>query len=286
MVFFENVKNFLFGESKTKEPQEERKNPLELPAHACEKIKTELDEFKPIAIQKTLDLTTGIPDDIKQTLSARILEDYSHFAREENVRMADVFFPLIENLDWHWLEWDFWQPICIKRKTFTNGMRCWCFPWADELNLEYERTEYDPSKVFNIMTLKTAKERLTAFPEAEAMKRAELIEFLSENETAWLAVIDPHIRAKWDRQKHYNGPTPKDVFSLMLHTIEDRARCLRDIEKIKKIGGKPKENFSFLYDEELAAYAKRNKKNPWKESFGPSIPGLSIFITGDFPKTK
>lgn len=263
---------------------DEKENPVALPEDVSRKIDGERKKHYPLATQKTLDLVEGIPDDVKKTLYERITSESSPFSRGDAATMTDELFPLVEPFDWKWKEWEFWRPICVKRKTYTNGMRCFCFPWADELDIEFERTEYEPAKVFNIMTLKVAKERLPAFPETSSMKKAELIEFLSHNEEAWKAVIDPHIQAKWDRKKHYEGPTPKMVFDLMLWTIKDRAEYLHDVQRAKSVSGTVKEKFTFQYDEELFAYAKRIKSNPWKEDFGPSIPGLAFFLETKLPK--
>lgn len=264
--------------------RDEKENPVALPEDVSRKLEEERLKHYPLATQKTLDLVEGIPDDVRKTLYERITSEASPFTRGDAKGMTDELFPLVEKFDWKWKEWEFWRPICIKRKTFTNGMRCFCFPWADELDIEYERTEYEPSKVFNIMTLKVAKERLTAFPETSSMKKAELIEFLSNNEKAWNAVIDPHIQAKWDRKKHYEGPTPKMVFELMLWTIQLRAHYLDDRHRIQSLSGTFKEKFVFSYDEELFAYAKRIKSNPWMEDFGPSIPGLDFYLEAKFPE--
>lgn len=273
----------VFSGDKKEEAQE---NPIALPEDVSRKLEEERLKYYPLATQKTLDLVEGIPDDVRKTLYERITSEASPFTRGDAKGMTEELFPLVEKFDWKWKEWEFWRPICIKRKTYTNGMRCFCFPWADELDLELERTEYEPAKVFNVMTLKVAKERLTAFPETSSMKKAELIEFLNNNEKAWNAVIDPHIQAKWDRKKHYEGPTPKMVFELMLWTIQSRAHYLNDLNRIQSASGTAKERFTFSYDEELFAYAKRIKSNPWKENFGPSIPGLDFYLEPKFPKNR
>ena len=277
MSFFKKLFSAFSTEEKTEAQPE--KNPFELPEDVSRQLEKELKQYFPLAIQKTFDLVTGIPDDVKKTLADRIASEYAIFNRGEYKYMTEQLYPLIENFDWKWAEWEFWRPLCIKRRQYTNGMRIVCFPWADELDFDYERTEYDPDNVFNIMTLKTAKERLSAFPETASMKKSELIEFFKVNEKAWEAVIDPHIQAKWDRKKHYEGPTPKMVFCLMLDTIERRVRYLRDADRIKRINGQIDARFSFTYDCELFAYAKRNKNNPWKEDFGPAIPGLDVYLS-------
>lgn len=280
MSFLKALFSVFSGDKKEEAPE----NPVALPEDVSRKLEDERLKYYPLATQKTLDLVEGIPDDVRKTLYDRITSEASPFTRGDAKGMTEELFPLVEKFDWKWKEWEFWRPICVKRKTFTNGMRCFCFPWADELDLEYERTEYEPPKVFNIMTLKVAKERLTAFPETSSMKKAELIEFLSTNEKAWNAVIDPHIQAKWDRKKHYEGPTPKMVFELMLWTIQSRAHYLDDRHRIQSLSGTFKERFSFSYDEELFAYAKRIKSNPWREDFGPSIPGLGFYLEAKFPE--
>lgn len=276
MSFFQTLASF-FGGGK-KDPEEPTENPIELPAAATEAFDREFAKVMPIAIEKTLALTTGIPDDLKEAIGRKILTEYSMFSRSHDT-IEDEILAMLDGHEWSWVEWDFWRAICIKRRQYTNGMRCWCFPWADELDLEYERTEYEPARVFNLMTLKEAKERLTAFPEVAAMKKAEVVDFLTKNEDAWHSVIDPHIQAKWDRKKHYEGPTPKLVLGLMLRTIGDRTRYLRDAKRIERIKCKAEEKFTFTYDQELSAYAKRIKGNPWKENFGPSVPGLDVWIS-------
>lgn len=285
MSFFKKLFSAFSTEEKTE--AQSGKNPFELPEDVSRQLEKELKQYFPLAIQKTLDLVTGIPDDVKKTLADRIASEYAIFNRAENEYMTEHLYPLIENFDWKWEEWEFWRPICVKRRQYTNGMRVWCFPWPDELDLDFERTEYEPVKVFNVMTLATAKERLSSFPETADMKKVELIDFLSKNEEAWKAVIDPHIKAKWDRKKHYEGPTPKMVFSLMLKTIEDRVRFLHNTSKIKEVGGtftvKP---FNIAYDSSLFEYAKRIKGNPWQEDFYPQIPGISYLIDPKFPKHK
>lgn len=115
------------------------------------------------------------------------------------------------------------------------------------------------------------------------MKKADVVEFLKLNTTAWHAVIDPHIEKIWNNKKHYEGATPNIVLKCLLDTIYRRGICLYNIRRGKKIRGIPKEEFSFTEDQKLFDIAKNDPATPWKKNYGHPVPGGDLFYSFDFP---
>ena len=103
MSFFKKLFSAFSTEEKTEAQPE--KNPFELPEDVSRQLEKELKQYFPLAIQKTFDLVTGIPDDVKKTLSDRITSEYAIFNRGEYKYMTEQLYPLIENFDWKWAEW-------------------------------------------------------------------------------------------------------------------------------------------------------------------------------------
>lgn len=256
--------------------QEPKRQPrsCEIPTIDSSRYVNEVKNLYPIVIRDTLALCSGIPGTIREEIEDRIcatspidIFPLKAFAHEVASRL--------ESIDWHWHEYEYWRTYYLEHGIKTVKM---FDPRPEKLSFPAERKQYQPEKVFNLMTLKEAKERLITFPETASMKRAELIDFLKSNKSAWQSVIDPHIQAKWNSKKHYEGETPEKILFLLFQTILDRARALNEF--------KPEENPTPFFiadaDEKLYWVAKADPQCPWKQKYGHPVPGGHV----DYCPTK
>lgn len=215
----------------------------------------------PRVIRDTLALCEGIPDNIRQDIEKTICSipavDLGGLKKS-----ADQFATRLSSIEWHWQEYEYWRDYYLKHRIKTTHM---FDPRPEKLNLSAERSKYQHDKVFNLMTLKVAKERLANFPEAASMKKADLIDFLKSNKKAWSAVIDPHIKAKWESKKHYEGETCEKIVWLLFQTINDRARALAN-------GA----NETLDTDKKMYSIAKGDPNCPWQHEYGHPVPGGMI----------
>ena len=256
--------------------QEPKRQPrsCEIPTIDSSRYVNEVKNLYPIVIRDTLALCSGIPGTIREEIEDRLcatspidIFPLKAFAQEVASRL--------ESIDWHWHEYEYWRTYYLEHGIKTVKM---FDPRPEKLSFPAERKQYQPEKVFNLMTLKEAKERLITFPETASMKRAELIDFLKSNKSAWQSVIDPHIQAKWNAKKHYEGETPEKILFLLFQTILDRARALNEF--------KPEENPTPFFiadaDEKLYWVAKADPQCPWKQKYGHPVPGGHV----DYRPTK
>ena len=276
MSFFKALFS-LFGDSK----KEEQVNPVALPQRISDKIAQEKIDPYQQAARDTLKLV-NMPDEIKQ----KIVDSFAEInlnQRDIGKKISEIVLEDLEGVEWNWIEWDFWSKKCVELDLCPYNMP---WPLPDVLDFEYEREKYSPEKVFNVMTLKTAKERLTNFPETTSMKKVEIIEFLKSNPDAWNAVIDPHIEKIWNGKKHHEGATPKVVLECLLDTINRRGLALYDAQRIWRLRGKTIEDSAFDNDKKLLEIARADPATPWKKNYGHPVPGGDVMYIPEFPKSK
>lgn len=215
----------------------------------------------PRVIHDTLALCEGIPDNIRQDIERAICSipavDFGSLKKS-----SDQFAARLSSFEWHWKEYEYWRDYYLKHRIKTTHM---FDPRPEKLNLSVERAKYQQDKVFNLMTLKVAKDRLANFPEAASMKKADLIDFLKSNKKAWSAVIDPHVKAKWESKKHYEGETNEKIVWLLFQTINDRARALAN-----------NANETLDRDKKMYDIAKADPNCPWRHEYGHPVPGGMI----------
>ena len=224
------------------------------------------------AARDTLELCTGIPDEIKKALVNNFYK-IGFYTTADSSEARDELYKLLDGLNWTWKEWEYWRPIVIELGTMTTGMSIYCHPEADKINWPQARSKYSPEKIFNLMTLKDIKTKLVNNVEVQQMKRAELIEYLKNNESAWFSLIDPHIQAQWDKKKHNEGPTPRRIFNLMCHTIQSRAS---DLETWRIAMQSKHDTRCSAVEQELLWETVKRKKIPWYKSYGPAVPGMIL----------
>ena len=265
-------------------PKSNSSKPAEISLHvgktAQEKARDEAERKRIFTVAKdTLALCEGISIEKRDQLADGISRLEKTWLPVTDPKF-DELFSLLDGIDWKWLEWEKWRDICIKHDTYSLGMQDYCMPFADTLDLEKERQAYNPDRVFNLMTLAQAKERLSDFPpDVQKLSRAKMIELLKSNPTAWAAVIDPHIKAKWDSKHHYEGPIPRNVFRLMVKTIFDRAREKEHIESLSRFGNKMIRRAWDESDEKLLQIAEQDAAPLWKHPYGSAVPGAQTNIS-------
>ena len=274
MSFFKFLTSvFKKDEEPKKSDFQERVKSITLPETAQEANKRKA-EYMRKAAEATFELCTGIPNEIKKTL-VESFPEVGFYTTDETPEAKDELFKLLDGLDWKWSEWEYWRPIAIELGAMTTGMSIYCHPEADKIDWEKARSKYSPEKVFNLMSLKDVKAKLVDNAEVQSMKRAELIEYLKNNESVWFSLIDPHIQSQWDKKKHNEGPTPKRIFDLMCYTIQARASDLEVWQIAIKRGLKTKYNV-VEKDFYLEAINPKRKKKPWYKSYGPEVPGMVV----------
>lgn len=228
---------------------------------------------------KMLDLCTGIPDERKDEI-AKAVSLASFFDKPEKSAAFLHAFSLLDGLDWKWLEWEKWRDICVAHNLFPSGMERLCSPFPDKPDIESSRRRYRPERIFSLISLQTAKERLWDFPpEVQDFDRDQMIKLLKKNRSAWHAVIDPHIQELWDRRPHYEGPTPMSIFALFCYTAHERydSKCNDDLvaESCPRKKMVPTSNV----DKALLPLALSDPDPLWKEPYGAVIPGMIFFHT-------
>ena len=244
-------------------------------SETAQEINDKKAEYVRKAAQDTLELCTGIPDEIKKAL-IELFPKVGFCTTAETPEARDELFKLLDGLDWKWSEWEYWRPIAIELRTMTTGMCNYCHPEADKINWENARSKYSPEKVFNLMSLKDIKAKFNDNAEIQNMKRAEFIEYLKNNESAWFSIIDSHIQSQWDKKKHNEGPTPKRIFNLMCYTIQSRAADLDSLSVAQESGISSKlvPLDEYFYSESIK---EKYSNQPWKKSYEPRVPGMSVF---------
>lgn len=247
----------------------------------------ELDEYDAASAKRlkkvaslTFDLVEGIDDRAKERL-VRAFE----FSEKDELTFDDLFNFTARELkgkDWHWLEWEFWAPICLEHRLATDGMNESCRPWPDVLDMDAERAAYTVEKVVKTTTLKAFHEKLSSsFPEVLGIKRkAQMTEFLTEHNEALLMIVDPLIQEKWNKKKHNPGFTEDGLIELLCSTILARANDLEQLDEERGSGFK----YAIVFgdedkptpseDHQLYDIAKKTKNKPWKNRIMPNIPGL------------
>lgn len=268
MSFLKALFSVFSGDKK----EEAQANPVALPEDVSQKIAQEKIEPFQQAARDTLQFVQ-MPQELKQ----RIVDYFAEINlndRDRTSALSDEISEKLQGVDWSWTEWDYWSKKCIELDLCPYNMP---WPLPDVLNLEEERKNYSPDRVFNICTLKVAKERLHEFPETATMKKAEVIEFLKSNHSAWCAVIDPHVEKIWHGKKHWEGATPKVVLDCLLDTIVRRGTALYHRNKIVRIKGRPRERFAFDSDEKFFELARSDQRTPWDKPYGHPVPGADLF---------
>ena len=232
-------------------------------------------EIYPIAI-KTLNLCTGIPEEKKDGIAKAIAQIENSWSPDKSPEF-ETALQMLQGIEWQWLEWEKWAPICLEHDVYPHSMWSICRPFPDVLDLEGERKKYSPERIFNLMTLATAKLRLKDFPDTvQKLSRAEVIELLKTNSTAWHSVIDPHIQAKWNSKPHYAGPTPNRIFALLCNTVHERYRAMKELNDIARYSN---EVLCCTTDNDQLLELVKADKNPlWIEPYGPVIPGMSLYF--------
>lgn len=247
----------------------------------------ELDEYDAASAKRlkkvaslTFDLVEGIDDRAKERL-VRTFE----FSEKDELTFDDLFNFTARELkgkDWHWLEWEFWAPICLEHRLATDGMNESCRPWPDVLDMDAERAAYTVEKIVKTTTLKAFHEKLSSsFPEVLGIKRkAQMTEFLTEHNEALLMIVDPLIQEKWNKKKHNPGFTEDGLIELLCSTILARANDLEQLDEERGSGFK----YAIVFgdedkptpseDHQLYDIAKKTKNKPWKNRIMPNIPGL------------
>ncbi len=276
MSFFKALFSLFAGEEKPKN-QAKQENPLALPEHASRQIAENKKQPCQQAAKDTLKLV-NMPDEIKQQI-IDAFDEADLNARNPVSFCAEKIGPQLKSIDWNWVEWDYWSKKVVELNLCPANMP---WPLPDVLNFECERKKYSPDKVFNVCTLKVAKERLQDFPETASMKKTEVVEFLKENSDAWHAVIDPHIEKIWNNKKHYEGATPELILVCLLDTIYRRGICLYNIQRMTRARGIPHEEFSFDEDRKLFDIARNDPKTPWKKKYGHPVPGGDLWYQFEF----
>lgn len=275
MSFFKFLTSFFKKDEEPKKSDSQEKVKSITLSDSAKELNQEKADYMRKAAEATLELCTGIPNEIKKTL----IEQFPKigFCRtDETPEAKDELFKLLDGLDWKWSEWEYWRPIAIELGAMTTGMSIYCHPEADKINWEKTRSKYSPEKVFNLMSLKDVKAKLVDNTEVQSMKRAELIEYLKNNESVWFSLIDPHIQSQWDKKKHNEGPTPKRIFNLMCHTVQSRAADLDslDIAQESGISTKLVPLDEYFYSESLK---EKYSNRPWKKPYEPRVPGMCVF---------
>ena len=247
MGFLQTLRNLFSSPAEQSQETNRNKSFDEWRAHSLEigeAIAKEMRPFYKKAASATLSLCRGIPKELKtEIISAPI-----SFSRE----MDPELIKKLSLTDFKWKEWEFWAPICIENNIFTNWMYHECFPLPDLLDLDFERKKYSPDKVFNLMTLAIAKQRLSAFSLNPKISRAEVIDLATHNPEIWRALIDPHIQKKWDSKKHYEGPTQQTIATLLLRTITIRGQAGMNKNRLERLDGCYE--IDFLHEEDKLLY--------------------------------
>lgn len=235
--------------------------------------------FHKVAIL-TLEQIEGINDRTKERIAVAF-ELYDPRTDSFEELCQDVSKQL-EGKDWRWIEYDFWAPICLERHIATEGMHHYCRPWPDVLNLEEERKAFPAEKIAKSITVKAFKEKLQeTFPDVSSIKRkAQVLEFLVQNEDALNVLADEKILDRWNKRKHNPGETTQGLIALLCRTIISRQEDLEQLEDDKGLGCKY--TFSFCdeddpvesEDHQLFNLSKKLKNKPWTDRIMPNIPGL------------
>ena len=246
-----------------------------------------------VAAKDTFALCSNFPESVKNDVLA-FLETVAPQDGRSIAAFAYSKEKAVSGDKWTWDEWEYWKIKCEKIGLRTLKM----FNYKPEsIDFEKERKNYNKEKIFNILTLSVAKNRLNEYLDAEKLKRADILSLIEKDEQAWHLLIDPHIQKKWDSKKHDPGETPVRIFKLMLTTIIDRGQYLYDKEKLteffkktKPKPGAPKVVFSnqFILDDEEKLYglAQADPDCPWKHDYGYPIPGGHFWIRFNFDDTS
>ena len=247
----------------------------DLDAEERQEIKKKQRHFLKAATA-TLELVEGISESTR----AGLISYFEDVPLDDSKckEMIEFLYPKIEGTSWKWIEWEYWSKVCSDKKIKPSYMPQ---PWPDTLNIEEERNKIPPEKVLNRITLKAAKQTLgEKFPETQSLKKVELVDFLKKNPSAYYDLVDPIIREKWEKKKHWNGPTEKDIFSLLCETVFARAEFLEESAENRADGFKTFASFDDCFENDKILYelSKTLKDRPFKGSMMPNIPGLGFDI--------
>ena len=267
MGFFSAIFNLLSSSGK--------KDLEELDAEERQEIKKKQRYFLKAATA-TFELVEGISDSTRSGFIS-YFEDVP-LDDSKCKEMIEFLYPKIEGTNWNWKEWEYWAKVCSEKKIKPSYMPQ---PWPDTLNIDEERNKIPPEKVLNRLTLKAAKQSLISqFPETQTLKKVELIDFLKKNQSAYYNLVDPIIKEKWNKKKHWNGPSEKDIFSLLCTTIFERAEFLEEAAENRADGFKTFASFDECFENDKILYelSKKLKDRPFKGSMMPNIPGLGFDI--------
>lgn len=261
---------FLFGSSKSKsQPKSYEQKEKEAATKRIVKIAS-----------MTMEMVEGINDRTK----SQIVTDFEfHDPKTASFQeLCQCVGSRLKGKPWHWIEYDFWEPICLEKRLATAGMHNFCRPWPDALNIEEERKSFTPESIAKSTTLKAFKESWqSTHPEVSGFTRkAQITEFLQSNEETFQAIADKIIHDRWNKKKHNPGKTEDGLVALLCDTILSRISDQEQLYEDRGDGSKYQFDFGDedepekSDDHKLYDLSKKVKNKPWKSRVMPNIPGL------------
>lgn len=232
------------------------------------------------AARFTLDLVDGITGDQRVQATAVAMRLSGSAERGSQADVAQDILKIFGDADWHWKEWDYWQPRCVSEHLWGYHMM-FCSPYPDELDWEKERGKIKPETLINPLKAQEAKDLVSPFvPEGEPLKtKASALNFLKNRKDVFETLRDRRIQDVWDSKPHRLVATREEIATLMAWTIWDRMNYLSDVNDMTKLGAKSKISFVEDHDKRFYEVASNDRKNPWKhKDILPNFPGGMVMV--------
>ena len=149
MGFFSALVKMLFKSEKSKTSEQKPKT--------VSSPKTNLFPYtEEDAAKFTADLIDGITEE-QRSLIVKELCRLNRTDRGGQESVATNLLQILGDADWHWKEWDYWQPRCVSEELWGWHMM-FCSPYPDEIDWEKEREKTKPETIVNSLKAQEAKD--------------------------------------------------------------------------------------------------------------------------------
>lgn len=232
------------------------------------------------AVRLTADLIEGISPEQREFV-CKELSKLTRAGRDSHETIAKRISDHLTNTNWHWLEWDYWQPRCVKENLWGWHMM-FCSPFPDELDWEKERSKIKPETIVNKLKAQEAKDLVKELvPEGTVLKtKADVLAFLKDNPQVFGSIRDKKIQDAWDSKPHRTEASKEEIMTLLVWTVWDRINFVNDAQDIYSFY----RTFDVLWgedhDKRFYEVALSSADNPWKhKDLLPNFPGGLPLVT-------
>lgn len=275
MGFFSALVKMLFKSEKSKTSEQKPKT-----------VSSPKTNLFPYTEEDAAKFTADLIDGITEEQRSLIVKELCRLNRTDRGGQESVTTNLLQILgdaDWHWKEWDYWQPRCVSEELWGWHMM-FCSPYPDEIDWEKERAKTKPETIVNSLKAQEAKDLIKSYVADDIVikTKSDVLSFLKNNPELFEKIRDRRIQERWDSKPHRTEASKEEIATLLAWTVWGRMSFIRNVVRCLSLGMKYRVYWLEDHDEEFFKVAKVAKDNPWKhKKILPNFPGGIADVLSD-----